>query len=569
MSIQTATPSQVAKEDPFDVLVVGAGFAGLYQLHRLRQLGFSVRLFEAGAGLGGVWYWNCYPGARVDTHVPMYEFSMQELWNDWDWTERFPAWDELRAYFRYVDRKLDLSRDIRFSTRVTAARFDEARRMWTVEAADGHTAEARILLLCTGFAAKPYVPPLPGLDRFRGPTPHTAQWPQEGLDLAGKRVGVIGTGASGVQVVQEAAAVAAETIVFQRTPILALAMQQQELTAADQAEMKRRYPARFASRRRNFGGFDFQRLGGDSALAVSAEERRSVYEACWSAGGFSFWSATFGDILTNLEANRTAYDFWREKVHERVRDPAVAEKLAPREPPHPFGVKRPSLEQTYYDVFNQPNVRLVDLKASPIEEITETGLRTACGDYPLDVLVLATGFDAVTGGLTQIDIRGAGAESLSEKWSRGAATYLGVATAGFPNMLFAYGPQSPSGFCNGPSCAELQGEWIVQLLAHLRDSGIERIEADPAAEEAWSRHVEEVGAMTLFAHADSWYLGSNIPGKPRQFLNYPGGLPLYLQLCEMAAGKGYEGFRMNGVPGQSSAAGRSEPISRASPIPGG
>ncbi len=534
---------------PLDVLIVGAGFSGLYQLRRLRELGFRVELLEAGDDLGGVWYWNCYPGARVDTHVPIYEFSSPELWQDWNWTERFPSWEELRRYFHYVDTKLGLSRDIRFGTRVTAARYDDARRVWTVVAADQREFETRILLLCTGFAAKPYVPALPGLDRFHGPRPHTGHWPQDGLDLRGKRVGVVGTGASGVQVVQEAAAVAAEVTVFQRTPILALPMRQRKLSSAEQADMKRNYPERFASRRLNFGGFDFRRIGGDSALAVSEEERRAVYEACWAAGGFSFWSAAFGDVLTSLEANRTAYDFWREKVHERVRDPVVAAQLAPDEPPHPFGVKRPSLEQNYYDVFNQPNVRLVDLKASPIQEVTESGVRTTCRDYALDILVLATGFDAVTGGLTQIDIRGSGDVSLKDKWAGGASTYLGIATSGFPNLLFAYGPQSPSGFCNGPTCAELQGEWIVELLAYLRDVGIQRVEALPASEAMWSRHVEEVGAMTLFPLADSWYLGANIPGKPRQFLNYPGGLPLYLQACEASAKAGYEGFRLDGNVG--------------------
>ena len=552
MTTQAGILSKTEAPETFDILVVGAGFTGLYQLHRLRQLGFSVRLLEAGADLGGIWYWNCYPGARVDTHVPMYEFSGEDLWRDWTWTERFPAWDELRRYFRYVDQKLDLSRDIRFNTRVEGAEFDEGGQQWTVRTQDGGAVRAQFLVLCTGFAAKPYVPTLKGLDQFEGAKHHTAWWPQNGLDLTAKRVGVIGTGASGVQVVQEAAAVAAELTVFQRTPILALAMQQCALDDAVQVEMKRDYPARFARRRESFGGFDFH-ASGKSALEVSPEERQAVYEASWAAGGFSFWASTFYDVMMNLEANRTAYDFWREKVRARIRDPELAEKLAPREPPHPFGVKRPSLEQTYYDVFNHDNVRLVDLKANPILEITPSGVRTADGDYDLDILVLATGFDAVTGGLTQIDIRGVGGVTLKDKWAQGVRTHLGMASAGFPNLLFLYGPQSPSGFCNGPTCAELQGDWVVEFLKHMRDTGVSRFEATATAEQTWKDHVEAVGAMTLFPLADSWYMGANIPGKPRELLNYPGGVPMYLQMCQASAANGYEGFLLGKATPRASA----------------
>lgn len=552
MTTQSGIPSETQAAEAFDILVVGAGFTGLYQLHRLRQLGFSVRLLEAGADLGGIWYWNCYPGARVDTHVPMYEFSSEDLWRDWTWTERFPAWDELRRYFRYVDQKLDLSRDIRFNTRVEAAEFNEGRQQWTVRTQDGGAVRAQFLVLCTGFAAKPYVPELKGLEQFKGAKHHTAWWPQNGLDLTAKRVGVIGTGASGVQVVQEAAAVAAELTVFQRTPILALAMQQCALDEATQVEMKRDYPARFARRRESFGGFDFH-ASGKSALEVSPEERQAIYEASWAAGGFSFWASTFYDVMMNLEANRTAYDFWRAKVQARIRDPKLAEQLAPREPPHPFGVKRPTLEQTYYDVFNQDNVRLVDLKATPILEITPGGVRTADGEYDLDILVLATGFDAVTGGLTQIDIRGVDGVTLKDKWAQGARTHLGMASAGFPNLLFLYGPQSPSGFCNGPTCAELQGDWVLEFLKHMRDAGVSRFEATPAAEQTWKDHVEAVGAMTLFPLADSWYMGANIPGKPRELLNYPGGVPMYLQMCQASAANGYEGFLLRTTTTHASA----------------
>jgi cation diffusion facilitator CzcD-associated flavoprotein CzcO len=530
--------------EAFDVVVIGAGFAGLYQLHRLRGLGFKVRVLEAGAELGGVWYWNCYPGARVDTHVPMYEYAMEDLWRDWTWSERFPAWDELRRYFQYVDAKLDLSRDIRFATRVTAARFDEAARRWEIETDTGEPVRARFVVACTGFAAKPYVPPLPGLDRFDGRWLHTASWPQHGLDIAGLRVGVVGTGASGVQVIQEAGPIAERLTVFQRTPMLALPMQQRKLTPEQQARDKAGYPAKYAARRLSWGGYEWpkeERL----ALQSTAEEREAVFEALWAEGGFAFWARNFADVGMSEEANRMAYEFWRKKTLARIADPARAAILAPAEPPHPIGVKRPSLEQGYYEVFNRPNVDLVDLNTAPLEEVTPRGVRTAAGEIALDLLVLATGFDAVTGGLTQIDFQGVHGVSLEDYWAGGVRNHLGVASAGFPNLLMMYGPLSPSGFCNGPSCAELQGEWIVQCLAWLRERGLTRIEATPGAEAAWVEHAAQRAAGTFFPRANSWYMGANIPGKPRQLLNYAGGAPLYLQKCAECAEAGYAGFALS------------------------
>ncbi len=528
-------------EVDYDVVIVGAGFGGLYQLHRLRDLGLSVALVEAGSGLGGIWHWNCYPGARVDSHVPVYEYSDEKLWRDWYWDERFPDWTALRRYFDHVDATWDLSRDIRFNTRVSGADWDEAGRFWRVDTDAGDSLRTRFFLLCTGFAAKSYTPDFPGLEDFAGACHHTAHWPQDGLDMTGLRVGVVGTGASGVQVVQEAAKVAAEVTVFQRTPILALAMQQRRLTREEQDEAKVGYPEIFSRRIQTNSGFDFVEAAVP-AMSVSDEERRATYERLWQMGGFAFWVGGYSDILLSEEANRTAYDFWREKVRARVADPAVAEVLAPTEPPHPFGVKRPSLEQNYYDVFNQDNVRLVDLKATPIERIIPSGVRTSEGDHELDLLVMATGFDAVTGGLTNIDIRGCGGESLKEHWQEGARTHLGIASAGFPNLLYIYGPQSPSGFCNGPTCAEVQGDWVVELIAHMRDAGVTRIEATPEAEQGWRDQVQAIASMTLFPRADSWYMGANIPGKPREMLNWPGGLQMYLMACRSSAEAGYSGF---------------------------
>ena len=524
-----------------EILIVGAGFAGLYQLHHLRKLGFSVKIYEAAPGLGGIWYWNCYPGARVDSHVPVYEYSMEEVWKDWDWKERFPGGQELKDYFQHVDKKLNLSKDIYFNKRVTAAEFDQDNNQWHIQSDDGEFTRARFVLFCTGFAAKHYVPDFPGLKDFKGPCHHTAQWPQQGLDFKGKRVGVIGNGASGVQVIQEASQQASHLTVFQRTPIMALAMQQRTFTPETQQAMKEDYPTSHQKRRENFGGFDFD-VNFQSALTVTPEEREAVFEKAWAKGGFNFWSNTFFDILMNEEANLTAYQFWRRKVHARVDDPEVAEILAPETPPHPFGVKRPSLEQYYYDAFNQKNVQLVDLKTTPIEQITPQGVKTVDGEHDLDILILATGFDAVTGGLTQLDIKGTQGETLKQRWEDGARTHLGIATADFPNLLFVYGPQSPSGFCNGPTCAEMQGDWIIKCMTDLREKGIQRIEATREAEETWNENINMLLSMTLFPKADSWYMGANIPGKPRQMLMYPGGLPLYLTQCNESAEKGYEGF---------------------------
>jgi len=541
----TETRSNAADGAPevFDALIVGAGFSGLYQLHRLRRRGFKVRLFEAGADLGGIWYWNCYPGARVDSHVPNYEFSLEELWRDWDWTERFPAWDELRRYFRHVDQKLGLSRDIRFNSRVTAARFDAGADQWQIECADGHRIRTRFFIPCTGFAARAYLPDLPGLEGFLGPCVHTAHWPQAGLDMTDRRIGVIGTGASGVQVIQEAGRIASHLTVFQRTPILALPMQQQALDEPTQRAMKVHYPEWFRQRARSAGGLFDVAADQRSALEVSAEERRAVFESAWQKGGFHFWVGTFRDILTHGQANRLAYEFWRGKTRARLKDPALADKLAPADPPHPFGTKRPSLEQWYYEVFNQDNVTLVDLREEPIEEITPTGVRTRSRHYELDILVLATGFDASTGGLTQLDIRGRSGRTLKDTWRTGVQTYLGLGIPDFPNLLMLYGPQSPTAFCNGPTCAELQGDWVVDCLSYLRAHGLTRIEASPAAGASWTQHMADLAASTLLPLAESWYMGANIPGKPRQLLHYL-GVQEYLAFCRQSTENGYSGFEL-------------------------
>jgi cyclohexanone monooxygenase len=471
----------------------------------------------------------------------MYQFSRDDLWPDWKFSELYPSWQEIREYFHYVDKKLGLSRDIRFNTRVNEAEFDPARNRWTVRSSDGSVTRARYFVLCTGLGSKPYIPELPGLSDFAGERHHTALWPQQGLDIAGKRVGVIGTGASGVQVAQEAAGVAAHLTVFQRTPNLALPMRQRKLDDDTIRRMKEGYPRAYQKRRTTFGGFDYEFLE-KSASEVSEGERRATFERIWEIGGLAPWVGSFNDLLANEQSNRAAYDFWRDKTRARIKDPAVAETLAPTEPFHPYGTKRPSLEQHFYEIFNQPNVSLVDLRKTPIERVTRSGIKTAAGEHDLDVLVLATGFDAVTGGLTSIDVHGTQGETLREKWTKGVRAHLGMAVAGFPNLLFVYGPHSPNAFANGPTCAELQGDWIVQLLDYVRQRDWTRFEATAAAEEGWRTQVHALADATLFPQADSWYVGANIPGKAREMLSFAGGLSTYMAKCNESAERGYEGF---------------------------
>ena len=529
--------------DELDVLIVGAGFAGVYQLFTLRERGFRCRILEAGSTLGGIWHWNCYPGARVDTWCYLYQYSREDLWRDWNWSEMFPDWQELRRYFEYVDRKLDISRDVRFNTRVVGAEFDEAACQWVVRAQDGSVTRAQHVVLCTGFAAKPYIPAFKGLETFAGAVHHTGLWPQDGLDFNGKRVGVIGTGASAVQVIQEASRDARHLTVYQRSPAMAIPMQQHKLSEAEQDQMKQHYAEKFRLRAQTACGYDFSWRPG-SALSLPAAERVAFYESLWAQGGFPFWLANFEDVICNREANDTAYAFWRDKVRARIKGAVLQEKLAPMQAPYAFGCKRVSLEQWYYDLWDQPNVSLIDIKASPIQEITSRGIVTAEGEVPLDIIVMGTGFDAVSGGILAIAVRGTDGRLMSEKWQGGVRTFLGLSSAGYPNMYIMYGPQSPSGWSNGPTTAEVQGDMVVRIIEDMRRQGVRRIEATVAAEDAWVAHTRDVANMTLIPQTDSWYNGTNIPGKPVEVLNYGGGLPTYGAKFAESADHGYAGFRL-------------------------
>ncbi|THU96920.1 cyclohexanone monooxygenase [Dendrothele bispora CBS 962.96] len=528
-----------------DALVIGAGFGGVHQLYNLRNLGLTTKIFEAGSDFGGIWYWNCYPGARVDSDLPIYQLSMPQLYKGWNYKEKFPGWRELREYFHHVDKVLDLSKDVYFDSRVKEAVWDEKEHKWTVVTEDGKVARARFLMLCTGIGSKYYVPDFKGLSSFKGICHHTARWPQEGVDVKGKRVGVIGTGATGVQVIQEVAPDVSHLTVFQRTPNMALPMQQEQVTPEMQEKMKRDlYPVLFRRCRQTFGGFTYDLVQDKSALDVSPEERRVYWETLWEQGGFRFWLANYGDMFSNQKVNDECYAFWREKVRDRLKDEKMKEKLAPMVAPHPIGCKRPSLEQRYYEVYNQPNVTLVDISDTPIEEITPKGVKTKDGtEYEFDVLVLATGFDIVTGGITAIDVKGTDGKAIGDKWKTdGVHTYIGMSTATYPNMFFLYGPQGPTSFSNGPSCAELQSEWIVNCIKYMLDKGYTRIEADKEAEKQWRERVLSFNDQTLFPLAKSWYMGANIPGKKIEPLNFTGGIPFYTKFCNEVVNDGYRGF---------------------------
>lgn len=486
-----------AEVQELDALVVGAGFGGVWQVKRLRDEGYNVKLVESGSDFGGVWYWNRYPGARVDSAIPHYEFSDPVLWKDWSWEQRFPGSKELRAYFSYVGDKWDLRKDTVFNTYVQSATWDETTSKWTVKTKDGPTFKAKFFLLNTGFAAKRYTPDWPGLLKFQGTWVHPSYWPHEEPDLTGKRVAVIGTGSTGVQLATDLAKKAGHLTVFQRTPNLALPMRQVDYVDGKQEIPRPEYPSLFEHRKDSFSGFSFNFVP-KSTWDDTPEQRKEFYQSLWDKGDFHYWLATYYDMLFTEEANKEAYNFWRDKTRARINDPKQRDILAPMVQPHAFGCKRISLENRYFEIFNQPNVSLVDLKATPIESVTEKGIKTSDGvEHEFDFVVCATGYDAITGGLTSIDIRGTTGGSLQQKWKDGTATNLGMSTVGFPNMFFTYGPQAPTALCNGPTCAEIQGDWIVEVMNHMRSKDLKKVEADAESEKVWAENIWKLANMSL------------------------------------------------------------------------
>ena len=525
-----------------DAVIVGAGFAGLYMLHRLRGLGLSVRVFEAGSGVGGTWYWNRYPGARCD--VPSLEYSYQfsdELQREWNWSERYATQPEILRYLNHVADRFALRSDIELETRVDSARFDESRQLWRVRTADGREISARYCIFATGCLSSANLPDIPGIDTFRGATYHTGRWPHEPVDFHGQRVGVIGTGSSAIQSIPLIAAQAKTLHVFQRTPSYTVPARNRPLEPAEREEFKQRHAEFRAVGHEHPFGFA-HRMSEELATAATELQRRERYEEYWRRGGLYFMGA-YGDLMLDERANATAAEFLRGKIRETVEDPAVADALTPT---YVAGSKRLCVDSGYLETFNRPNVTLVDLSRTPIEAITPDGIKAAGQLYELDAIVFATGFDAMTGTLGRIDIRGRGGRPLAERWSEGPRTYLGLAIAGFPNMFIVTGPGSPSVLTNMVPSIEQHVEWIADAIAYLREHGLATIEASEQAQDAWVEHVNEVGNATLFPRANSWYIGANVPGKPRVFMPYV-GFPAYVEQCRRIAANDYEGFRLAGT----------------------
>jgi cation diffusion facilitator CzcD-associated flavoprotein CzcO len=526
----------------FDAVVVGAGFSGLYMLHRLRdKLGLSARVFEAAEDVGGTWYWNRYPGARCDSESYFYSFSdrlSQDLLQEWTWSERFAPQPEILRYLQHVADRYDLRKDIQFSTRVVAAEYDDATGRWVVRTDDGGQVTARFLITAVGCLSTTNLPDFPGRDSFRGDWHHTGVWPHEGVDFTGKRVAVIGTGATGVQAIPEIAEQAAHVYVLQRTPNYDIAGGNRPMTAEDGEEIKANYRDIWQATRETAFGFPYE-VADRTALSVSEEERQRIFAEAWELGGFRL-GTTFNDLLLDLEANETASEFLRARIRERVNDPEIAELLSPRD--HPFFTKRPPLENGYYETFNRDNVTLVNVRKTPIQEITPTGVRTTDVEYEVDSIVYATGFDAMTGTLFKLGIRGRNGLSLREKWAEGPRTYLGIATHGFPNLFMITGPQSPSVLSNMPVSIEQHVDWITDCLRYLRETGRDTIEPLPSAEDDWVDHHNEVTQTTLLPMANSWWVGANIPGKPRNLYPYVGGVGTYRQICDEVAARDYDGF---------------------------
>ncbi|MER7606178.1 NAD(P)/FAD-dependent oxidoreductase [Nocardioides sp. NPDC127503] len=532
----------------YDAIVVGGGFAGLHMLRRLHSAGFRAHLFEAGAEVGGTWYWNRYPGARCDFESFDYSYGFDEdLQQEWSWSERYPSQPEILRYLNHVADRFGLRDDITLSTRVTSATYDSGTHAWTVNAAAvggaGESTEvtARLVVMATGALSAPRLPDVPGIDTFAGLRLQTATWPADGVDLSGKRVAVVGTGSSGAQVIPKIAAQAQQLHVLQRTAGFVVPAHNRPLTAGEQDAVKSTYRDYRDRALDAFLGVHFP-LAGESAATADPAERTAAYEACWQKGGASIL-ASYPDLLADPAANETLAEFLRGKIAETVHDPATAKRLTPQG--FPVGAKRLVVETDYYPTFNRPNVELVDLGEEPLTEVTPSGVRVGDREIELDALIFATGFDALTGPLLSIDLRGSGDQRLAEAWSVGPTTYLGLAVPGFPNLLTVAGPGSPSVLSNVVRCTEENVEWIGALAEHLRAHDLTEVQATAEAARAWTEHVTEIAGMTVLTSADSWYLGANVPGKPRVFMPYAGGFPEYRRRCAEVADADYAGFALS------------------------
>jgi len=523
----------------FDAVVVGAGFSGLYMLHRLRTLGFSVRVYEAGSGVGGTWYWNRYPGARCDVESVDYSYSFsEEIEQEWTWTERYATQPEILSYLDFVADRLELRGDICFDTKVASATFDEMSGHWEVLTEQGERVTATYCIMATGCLSQTKLPEIEGVESFTRPTYHTGRWPHGPVDFSGQRVGVIGTGSSAIQSIPHIAGQAEQLVVFQRTANFSVPAWNRPLEPDDVTRVKADYRSRRETCRKSFGGFP---LPGseENASAASDEERTKRFEERWAQGGLAFLGS-YADLLIDQSSNDSVSDFLRAKIRERVTDPEVAERLSPQG--YPCGSKRLCVDIDYYETFNRPNVTLVDLRRTPIERITPDSVVTTDATFELDALVFATGFDAMTGALSSIAITGREGRTLAEKWRDGPKAYLGLAAAGFPNLFIITGPGSPSVLSNMVVSIEQHVDWIAQCMDHLREKGLRCIEATPDAEGLWVALVGQLADFTLFPEGNSWYIGANVVGKPRVFMPYLGGVGTYRQQCDEIAQKGYEGF---------------------------
>jgi cation diffusion facilitator CzcD-associated flavoprotein CzcO len=542
----------VAREaQRFDAVIVGAGFAGLYALHRLRGIGVSARVLEAGGGIGGTWYWNRYPGARCDVESLEYSYSFSEdLQQEWSWSERYPAQPEILRYLEHVADRFELWPDIQLDTRVVSATFSEDADEWTLTTDAGESFTARWCVMATGCLSASQVPDIAGLDSFEGDWHHTARWPEEGVDVRGRRVGVIGTGSTGIQLIPEIVEDAAHTYVFQRTANFSVPNANKPMDPELERSVKARYAEQRDIARRSLLGVAIP-PGERSVLEVSDEEAHRTFQERWDLGGGMPVLLSYNDLLVNEEANAKIADFVRAKIRATVTDPELAELLCPRG--FPIGAKRLCQDEGYFATFNRDDVTLVDIRSAPIEEITPAGVRTAAGEYEVDVIIFATGFDALTGALLAVDIRGRDGRGLRDAWAHGPRSYLGLAVAGFPNLFTVTGPGSPSVLSNVITSIEQHVEWIADCIADLRQRELTRIEATPEAQEAWMEHVAEVAAFTLFPRAESWYVGANVPGKPRVFMPYVGGVGAYRERCAQIAANDYEGFELSALAASASA----------------
>jgi len=540
-----AGKSRAAARETYDVVVVGAGFAGMYMLHRLRGLGLSVRVYEQGGDVGGTWYWNRYPGARCDVESMQYSYSFSdELQQQWDWSERYAPQPEILKYANHVADRFDLRCDIQFDTRVDRAAFDENANQWSVTTSDGGNVTTKYVVLATGCLSNARMPDIKGLADFKGKVYHTGHWPHERIDFTGQRVGVIGTGSSAIQSVPIIAEQASHLTVFQRTANFSIPARNASLSAEERQSWRADYPEIRRKAREETRNGIYTEVPDKGALDDGDNERRAKYEARWSRGGLTFMSV-YNNLALDKAANDTAADFVRDKIAEIVKDPKTAKLLQPNN--HPIGSKRICIDSDYFAAFNRPNVTLVDIKSNPIEEILPDAVRTGGKDYEVDALVLATGFDAMTGSVAKIDIRGRKGQTLNRKWAEGPKTYLGLMSAGFPNLFMITGPGSPSVLSNMIVSIEQHVDWIADCIAYMRDRDLDSMEAKKEAEDNWVDHVNEVAQGTLYPQANSWYMGANIPGKPQIFMPYIGGVAIYRQTCNDVAAKGYEGFTMTGA----------------------